>query len=502
MILDANEKRVLLQLRNGGKDSAELSAAAGMDMASVERSLSRLADKKLVTITEETTPEVRLGGEGRRYLREGLPERKALALLSSRKLGIGEVEKRMGKQQAQIALSWLTRLGVLDIRSGMVELSEAANKYIKEELPQERVLQLLGEGRQVPQELRPALEQLLKRGSVAERRETKKRRAELTDAGKREVARGITVEEEVSGLTPELIASRKWRGVKLREYDVEAPVERSWPARRHFLMQAADYCRDVWVSLGFTEMTGPLIDSAFWNMDALFIPQDHPAREMQDTLYIKGEASLPERRVVEAVRKAHEKGVDGSRGWGYKWSEQESRRVMLRPHTTSLSARMLYQLGKTHWKREQGARKYFAIGRAFRNEVVDWKHGFEFNQTEGIVVGEGVTFRNHVHLMKEFYRRMGFGQARFRPAYYPYTEMSLGIEVFHPVHKKWVELGGSGIFRPEVVEPLLGEPVPVLAWGPGFDRMVMSYYNINNFGDLYKSDLAQVRNAKEWLMVD
>ncbi|MBI4215018.1 phenylalanine--tRNA ligase subunit alpha [archaeon] len=498
MGLHVNEKKVLLALSAGALSGAKLAASTGLDAASVDRALSWLADKGFVKVSESSSQTIALGEEGKKYLREGLPERKALALLGARKISINDAEQKLGSQTARIALAWLTKLGVLDIRNGIIWLSGAAQRYINEELPQERVLQLVAEGKPIPREMQEALKQLLKRGRVLQSSEEKERHAELTPDGRIEVGKGITFEDEVSELTPELIVSRRWRETKLREYDVQAPTARFYPGRRHFLMQAVEYCRNVWVSLGFREMNGPLIESAFWDMDALFIPQDHPAREMQDTIYVEGTGELPEKKTLDHVRRAHERGVDGSIGWRYAWDETEARKLMLRTHTTNLSARMLYHIGKTaEWKK--GLQKFFSVGRVFRNEVMDWKHGFEFNQTEGIVVGENVNFRNHIHLMREFYSRMGFKGVRFRPAYYPYTEMSLGVEVFHPVHKKWVELGGSGIFRTEVTEPLLGKPVPVLAWGLGFDRLVALYYNIPSFGDLYGSDLKRLRETKQWL---
>ncbi len=143
-------------------------------------------------------------------------------------------------------------------------------------------------------------------------------------------------------------------------------------------------------------------------------------------------------------------------------------------------------------------KKFFAVGRNFRNETLDWSHLFEFNQFEGIVVDKNANFRHLLGYLKEFFKKIGYPQARFRPAHFPYTEPSVEIDVFHPVHKKWIELGGAGIFRPEVVVPLLGEWVPVLAWGPGLDRQLMEYFQITDIRDLYSNDLKQLREIKKW----
>jgi len=316
----------------------------------------------------------------------------------------------------------------------------------------------------------------------------------ITPAGKK-AASNVEFTDETSVLTPEMLVSGSWKATSFRKYNVVAPVKPIYGGRRHFVNQATEYMRKIYLELGFKEMEGPLVNPAFWNFDALFTAQDHPVREMQDTFYFDPlKATLPEKKLIERVKKAHESGTPGSSGWQYKWNESEAKRVVLRTHTTVLSARTLAQL-----KHEELPVKYFAIGKCFRNETLDWKHLFEFNQFEGIVVDKNANFRHLLGYLKTFFKKLGFPQARFRPAYFPYTEMSIEIDVFHPVRKQWIELGGAGIFRPEVVEPLLGEYVPVLAWGPGFDRILMDYYKITDIRDLYRNDVKQLREMKQWM---
>ncbi|MCK4553276.1 phenylalanine--tRNA ligase subunit alpha, partial [Candidatus Pacearchaeota archaeon] len=234
--------------------------------------------------------------------------------------------------------------------------------------------------------------------------------------------------------------------------------------------------------------------SSFWNFDVLFTAQDHPVREMQDTFFIDKKLELPDKKLVEAVKKSHEQGVEGSKGWNYSWGEEEAKKSVLRTHTTCLSAQTLAKL-----KKENLPAKFFAIGKCFRNETIDWSHGFEFNQTEGIVVDKNANFRHLLGYLKQFFGKMGFKKVRFRPAYFPYTEPSMEIDVWHPEKKVWLELGGAGIFRPEVTIPLLGEHIPVLAWGPGFDRTLMDYYEIKDLRKLYKNDLTKLRKMKFWM---
>ena len=217
---------------------------------------------------------------------------------------------------------------------------------------------------------------------------------------------------------------------------------------------------------------------------------------MQDTFFIKDTTGkMPEdKNVIKLVKEAHENGVGKSKGWNYQWKEEIAKKVVLRTHTTSLSARTLAKL-----KEADLPAKYFAIGKVFRNETVDWSHGFEFYQTEGIVIDKDASFRNLLGYLREFYKKMGFEKIKFVPSYFAYTEPSVEIQVWHPEKKTWFELGGAGIFRPEVTIPLLGKPIPVLAWGQGFDRIITEFYKIKDLREMYSNDIKSLREKKEWI---
>ena len=292
----------------------------------------------------------------------------------------------------------------------------------------------------------------------------------------------------IDKVTTEIIRSQSWKDGKFRRFDVIINVPKINPAKLHLVTQAINYIRKIWLELGFKEMTGPILDSSFWNFDALFVPQDHPAREMQDTFYLKQKLSLPDKNLVNKVKSAHEKG------WKYKWNPELSKQLVLRTHTTSLSARTLAKL-----KQSDLPAKFFSVGKVFRNEVLDWSQLFEFQQSEGIVIDENVNFRHLLGYLREFFNKMGFERSRFRPGYFPYTEQTVECEVYHPIKKKWIELGGAGIFRPEVVTPLIGKDIPVLAWGLGVERIIVDYYNINDLRDLYNNDLKFLRESKIFL---
>jgi len=294
-----------------------------------------------------------------------------------------------------------------------------------------------------------------------------------------------------------MLKDGSWKGKEFRSFDVEINVPEISGGKRHFKNQAVEYIKSIWLELGFKEMTGNMVQTSFWDLDALFVPQDHPARDMQDTFYIKNPSKgrLPEKELVSRVRKTHENGwTTGSKGWMSEWDEEKAKENLLRTHTTVLSALTISKL-----KKEDLPVKYFAVGKCFRNEKLDWKHLFEFYQVEGIVVDPDANFANLLGYLKEFFRKMGYSDVRIRPGHFPYTEPSAEVDVFHPVKKEWVELGGSGIFRPEVTKPLLGFPVPVLAWGLGLDRLIKEYWNISDIRDSYKNDLKQIREMKAWL---
>src|SRR3989338_4339429 len=217
---------------------------------------------------------------------------------------------------------------------------------------------------------------------------------------------------------------------------------------------------------------------------------------MQDTFFINHNMPLPDKKIVESVKQAHESGVGGSKGWQYKFSEDISKKALLRTHTTCLSSQTL---AKINSEKQPLPQKYFAVGRVFRNETLDWKHAFDFNQTEGIVVDKNANFRHLLGYLKQFFNKMGFEKIKFYPTFYAFTEPSVEIQAWNEEKKQWVELGGAGIFRPEVTIPLIGENIPVLAWGPGFDRMLMDYYGIKDIREMYSNDISQLRKMKFWI---
>jgi phenylalanyl-tRNA synthetase alpha chain len=270
----------------------------------------------------------------------------------------------------------------------------------------------------------------------------------------------------------------------------------------HPLMKVRAEFRRILMDMGFEEMpTNKWVESSFWNFDALFQPQSHPARDAHDTFFIKDPArtlSVPE-DYYEVVKNTHEKGGFGSIGYGCNFQRDEAMKNLLRTHTTAISAQMLYKMAKE--VEETGVftpKKYFSIDRVFRNEAMDATHLCEFHQVEGLVADRNLTLGNLIGVIKTFFEKIGITQLRFKPAYNPYTEPSMEIFGYHPELKKWTEIGNSGMFRPEMLRPMgLPEDVRVIAWGLSLERPTMIKYRIENIRDLFghKADLSKQRNA-------
>nr|MBP6021454.1 phenylalanine--tRNA ligase subunit alpha [Candidatus Methanomethylophilaceae archaeon] len=258
--------------------------------------------------------------------------------------------------------------------------------------------------------------------------------------------------------------------------------------KKHPLSRLGNEVRRLFTDMGFTEMSSEYVQPAFWNLDVLFTPQDHPARDLQDTFYLENPASIriDDEELVGKVKDLHEHGGEtGSTGWGGKWSREKAEMALLRTHSTVSSVKYIAE-------HPDAPQKAFSISRIFRNESIDATHLPEFTQIEGIVMDENADFNMLISLIKEFYSRMGFDQIRIRPAYFPYTEPSLELEVFF--NGKWMELGGAGMFRPEVLAPF-GVKCPVLAWGFGFERLAMLKWGIKDIRELYISDLDYLKKT-------
>ncbi|KAK1878298.1 Phenylalanine--tRNA ligase alpha subunit [Dissostichus eleginoides] len=294
-----------------------------------------------------------------------------------------------------------------------------------------------------------------------------------------------TITKPETELTPEMIANGSWKEKKFKPYNFEALGVAPDCGHLHPLMKVRTQFRQIFLEMGFTEMpTNNFIESSFWNFDSLFQPQQHPARDAHDTFFISDPALAHEfpLEYLERVKKIHSEGGYGSQGYKYDWKIEEAQKNILRTHTTAVSARMLYKLAQ---QEKFTPVKYFSIDRVFRNETLDATHLAEFHQIEGVVADRGLTLGDLMGILHQFFTKLGITKLRFKPAYNPYTEPSMEVFSYHEGLKKWVEVGNSGVFRPEMLLPMgLPEDVTVIAWGLSLERPTMIKYGINNIREL------------------
>src|SRR3989344_1254690 len=481
----------------------EVSFKTSQDKTTVLRAITFLKNKGLVETKELERRVVDLGVLGINYLKKELPERTLLnCVFHKRELPISEIKNACGlnDNESKISLGTLKKKGFVVIEDGKLKIAKKFDD-ISVKFPEELFLEKLPlDFSTLSKEELALVEELKSRREIIQIETDKITSVKLTELGLK-ISKLNPKNDLIEQLTPEILRKSSWKGKTFRRYDLSFPVPKIYGGKRHFVNQAKDYAKSIWLEMGFKEMTGNLVETSFWVFDSLFTAQDHPVREMQDTFYLKNlTGKLPvkvdkkEKDIILEIKKAHEGKVEGSLGWKYDWNENDAKKILLRTHTTSLSARKLLEISKTN----EFTAKYFAIGKCFRNETIDWSHGFEFNQTEGIVVDENANFRQLLGYLTDFYKKMGYEKIRIRPAYFAYTEPSLEIDIFHPVHKKWVELGGAGMFRPEVTIPIFGRHIPVLAWGQGFDRIITEFFKINDLREVYKNDITKLREMRYW----
>ena len=493
-------ERAVLPVLQDATELADICKKSNMQEVEVVRALQWLGNKQILKIQTEKKKIVELEKNGTQYKEHGLPEKSFLSVLDDTWKGLNVITKKskLSREEVNACIGILKKKNAIETQKEDIlqaKITETGKKLLEENTPEEEIL-----AKSFPLDLdslsgpeQKTVSDLKRRKDFIKVEERRNVSIELTDLGK-ELAAMKLDENVVNRLTTNMLKTGSWKDKVFRAYDVEINVPRKSGGRKHFVNEAVEYVKRIWLDMGFKEMTGNYVHSAFWDLDALFVPQDHPAREMQDTYYLPGKAQLPE-EILQKIKQVHENGGDtGSKGWGSSYSEDEAAKVLLRTHTTVLSAITLSKL-----KREELPAKFFNVGKVFRNESLDWKHLFEFYQVDGIVVDPNANLKHLKGYLTQFYKKMGFPKVRMRPAHFPYTEPSLEVDVYHPVKKEWVELGGAGIFRPEVVKPLLGFDCPVLAWGQGIGRIVMEYWKMTDLRDMYRNDLKQIREMRAWL---
>ena len=449
------EKKIINSLKENPIQTPEtLENSTQLSPDQIRRGIEWLKLKDLAIVDESKSSVLRLGKNGLDSFKKGLPERRLLNLIKSGPKKLSEIQKELGFVFGP-AIGLCRKNNWIETSSDQIIL-----KTIPSELPGEKSLQLIGNNK-LPKEQTDKIDlsELLKRPDFILEDIIKNKKISLTQSAK---------SLDVSNISGAI--------------DVEAEVPEVFVARTHPLKDTIDEIREIFVTLGFSEILGNMTQSSFWNFDALFTPQDHPARELQDTFFLDG-ISAKKIANPEQIRKVSD---SHKKNWRYQWDINEARKMVLRTHTTCVTIKHLAE-------NKPDEARIFSLGRVFRNEKVSYKHLVEFNQIEGIVVGKDANLRNLMGIQREFYKRIGITKIKFWPTFFPYTEPSLQTMVYNEKLGKWIELFGMGIFRPEVTKPL-GITKPVLAWGGGIERIAMLKYDLDDVREFYNNNLGWLRS--------
>ncbi|MBN1160146.1 MAG: phenylalanine--tRNA ligase subunit alpha [Candidatus Diapherotrites archaeon] len=486
-VLENREKQILLALgKKDGLQVEDIAKETKEKADSVRHDVARLKELGLVKIEEETKTIYEVSKEGEKVIKEGMLESMLID-----KVGKGQVKTL--SQEWNVAIGHAKRRDWITLDNGIIKLTPKGKSAIGKETEEEKVLKIIkakkicyeNDLKKTEKEIIPTLK---KRGNLIIEKKENIHTAYLTANGKNAVKKGLKTENTINLLTPELIRGGDWKKTKFRSYNVEAPVPPLWGGRKHPLRHIIKMIEEVFVEMGFSEMKGPWVETAFWCMDSMWIPQDHPAREVQDTFYLPGKGKLPDKKLVAAVKEVQENGGNtGSTGYQTPWKPEIAEKLLLRTHTTATTFR---QFGIEKIKPPA---KMFCIDRIFRNETTDKTHLPEFHQVEGFVMDDSINFRHLLGLLKEFYAKLGVKRLRFKPYYNPYTEPSIEIFGWSDQLNRWIEVGNSGQFRPESLAPY-GINANVVAWGLGLERIAMQVYELTDIREL----LGHTSNF-EWL---
>lgn len=460
-VLHPIEKQIIKSLKESKSSTPEkLVESTKLSIDQVRRGMEWLKLKGLADIQEIEKTFLRLGKNGLDAKNNGLPERKLVNEIQEGPKSFEEIRNVL-KSDFNAAIANAKKNDWIQIEKGESS-SKISLKGKALPSPEEKLIDFLGTEEKLVNDIEDidALTLLKKRPDFITENFTKFKTISLS-----EKAKDIDVDSSTGAI------------------DVEAKVPATYVARIHPLKETINEIREIFVSLGFSEVLGNLAQPSFWNFDALFTPQDHPAREMQDTFYLKDmkASKFATSTQINQVSRSHKKG------WRYDWNMSEAQRMALRTHTTCVTIKHLAD-------NKPDESRIFSLGRVFRNEKVSYKHLAEFNQVEGVVIGKNVTLRDLMGLQEEFYRRIGLTKIKFWPTFFPYTEPSLQSMVYNDRLGKWIELFGMGIFRPEVTKPL-GITKPVLAWGGGIERIAMLKYGLDDVREFYNNNLNWLRSA-------
>mmetsp|Transcript_4363 Transcript_4363/g.5843 ORF Transcript_4363/g.5843 Transcript_4363/m.5843 type:complete len:503 (+) Transcript_4363:49-1557(+) len=469
------ETKLLLFLSTNGviMDSRTLAIEGGFDHKLVSGAVRSLQSYEMVTSEEITINSWTLSEEAVSFLQSGSAEARCWQAVPTEGISLADLKANNSAEVAEVGFKQAMQHKWLALEKGaeprIVRKVDSIVDQVKEQLD------LLSAG----QELSKLDLDKLKKRKLISPLATKYFKIE------KGVKFALQKVKLATDFTQEMLLKGTYKDQQFKEYNYNSLGQNPSGGHLHPLLKVRKEFREIFISMGFEEMpTNNFVESSFWNFDALFQPQQHPARDAHDTFFMtapKTSNTFPA-EYLERVKTTHKSGGYGSIGYNYDWKLAEAQKNLMRTHTTAVSSRMLYKIAQEGFR----PAKYFSIDRVFRNESVDPTHLAEFHQIEGVICDKGLSLSHLIGVLYQFFQRIGITQLRFKPAYNPYTEPSMEIFSFHPQLKKWVEIGNSGMFRPEMLEPMgLPPDVSVIAWGLSLERPTMILYEVANIRDLF-----------------
>ncbi len=473
-MLSVLERRVIKHV-DSRRSVGEIAEAAGLSEVEAMRGLQYLSNKGLVRLSRVERKRVVHTDKGKAYVGRDLPERRILNALKTGPKRIDELP--VTKEEFSGVVGLLKKYCLVEFKDGALTLTEKGKTFT---FPWEECYDSLDC-------LDEESYKILNRRGLVSRERSVEWYAEPTPL-LFEILPHVR-EDLIDAVTPEILRNGSWRGREFRAYDVVSPIPKRYYGKRQPYYEFLRRVKERLYALGFQEEEpGEIVLPMFWNSNALFMPQDHPASDIHDIYFVsapKTHADIPPEweEYIERVKGVHE------RSWGYKWDDEKARRLVLRSHATALSAILL-----AHKPKIPG--KYFTISRVFRPDEFDYKHLLEFNQLDGVVLSEDITFRDLVGLLKNFAQEFaGTDRIKLKAGYFPFTEPSVELFVKHE-EKGWIEIGGAGMFREELLQPF-DIDVPVIAWGLGIGRFAMMELGIEDIREFYSKRLGYLRTARK-----
>ncbi len=450
--------------------------------------LETLSKENAVEVKRVIKKEAELTEEGKSYAKDHLPEIILIHKIAKEKVNV----KDLSSPEERIGLQWARSRQFVEIKDGALFLTQKGKFALDEEIKEELVLKELYDKPEsyagISTKYNNEILSLIKRKLLNVSTRSEIENVSITEHGAKLLLEESSGAELVDALNKKMITNKEWTDKSFKRYAIDVKVEREFAAKLHPLREMIEKLKKEYTNMGFKEVAGPVVVPAFWTFDSLFMPQDHPARDMQDTFYLSNpeEIDIGNKKLVSQVKASHESS------WHSDWLEKVAMQGVLRTQTTSVSVRELYNLGA--YKDYRLPLKIFTIGRTFRNENPDYSHLTDFYQMDGMIIGENLTLANLFDTLIRLYKSTGL-EIRFKPTYFPFVEPGVEVQTYLKKTGKWFELLGAGILRREI-SGIARKNITVLAWGGGVERIMLAKGYIQNLPELYNQGIGWTRNRR------